>query len=546
MSPSRAWWARRLVAQRPVDAPRAGQRGLPRRLCFPGVGRERLERLPRLAEPLVELGQLRFLLDRRGGDEGRRVDVLERLPPLGDVVEVGQDLVELLLRDRVELVIVAAGAAQRQAEPDRRRRLHPVDRVLDEELVDDDAAFAVLAVVAVEGGGDALLARCAGQHVAGKLLDRELVERHVRVVGVDHPVAPAPHRPLAVGLVAVRVRVAGGVEPLHRHPLAVARRAEQPVDGLLVGVRGVVVEERGQLARGRRQPRQVQRRPPQQRRPVGLRGRRQALAFEPREDEAVDGVADPVPVADGRRRRALRRHERPVRLPLGALVDPEADGLDLVVRERVGAARHPFRRVDGRDAVQEQAPVRVAGHHDRPAEPRAVGQRPVLDVEPQAALPASLVRPVATEAVAGQDRPHLASEVDHALGRRRGRRCGRRRGVRQLRAPVRAAVDPAAHGFDRVFAQRLSQRGGRHAPHAVGGDQPLEQRARLRVAGDDMGGEERVGVEPQLRLPGSLVRPVATEAGVGEERPHVADVVGRLRGPLCRCAGGGGDCGLAA
>ena len=32
------------------------------------------------------------------------------------------------------------------------------------------------------------------QHVAGDLLDRELVERHVAVEGVDHPVAVLPHR----------------------------------------------------------------------------------------------------------------------------------------------------------------------------------------------------------------------------------------------------------------------------------------------------------------------------------------------------------------
>ena len=145
-----------IVAECPVDAARAGERGLPRHLRLGGVGRQRVERLARLADPGIELGQLGLLLDRRRRDERRRVDVLERLAPLGNVVEVGQDLVELLLRERVELVVVAAGATERQAEPDRRRRLDAVYRVLDEELVDDDAPLAVLAVVAVEGGGDAL------------------------------------------------------------------------------------------------------------------------------------------------------------------------------------------------------------------------------------------------------------------------------------------------------------------------------------------------------------------------------------------------------
>ena len=184
-----------LVAQDPVDRPGARQRALP---LGPRVGRlglEARELLPGRGELLVELGQLGEVRLGRRGDERRRVEVLERLraqaaqvAALGDVVEVGVDLVELLLRDRVELVVVAARAAQRQPHPHRARRRHPIDHVLDQELLGDDAALAVLAVVAVEGGGDSLLEGGVGEHVAGDLLDGELIERHVVVVGVDHPV----------------------------------------------------------------------------------------------------------------------------------------------------------------------------------------------------------------------------------------------------------------------------------------------------------------------------------------------------------------------
>ena len=196
------------VAEVPVDRPRPLERGLPL-----GPGRRRLgveggQRRPRLGELGVQLVELGLLLAGGGGDQGRGVHVLEALAPLGDVVEVRHDLVELLLGDRVELVVVAAGAAQGQAHPHGAGGRHAVDAVLGEELVDDDAALAVQAVVAVERGGDALLEGRAGQHVARELLDGEPVERHVGVVGVDDPVAPAPHRPLAVGLIAVGVGVA--------------------------------------------------------------------------------------------------------------------------------------------------------------------------------------------------------------------------------------------------------------------------------------------------------------------------------------------------
>ena len=60
----------------------------------------------------------------------------------------------------------------------------------------------------------------------------ELVERLVAVEGGDHPVAPGPHGPGEVVLVAVGVGVAGRVEPVHGHALAVARRGQQAIDQL--------------------------------------------------------------------------------------------------------------------------------------------------------------------------------------------------------------------------------------------------------------------------------------------------------------------------
>ena len=63
---------------------------------------------------------------------------------------------------------------------------------------------------------------------------------------------------LAVDVIAVRVGVAGGVEPGHRHPLAVVRRVQQAIDALLVGVGRLVGEERVDLGRRRRQAGQVE------------------------------------------------------------------------------------------------------------------------------------------------------------------------------------------------------------------------------------------------------------------------------------------------
>ena len=534
-----------LVAQHPVDAPRVGERAFPRAAGVRRVGLEARERLARLGDLGVEPAQLGELIVGGGGDHRRRVAVLERLAPLGHVVEVGEDLVELLLRDGVELVVVAAGAPQGQAHPHRPRRRHPVDHVLDQELLGDDAALAVLAVVPVEGGGDALLEGRVRHQVARDLLDGELVERHVRVVGVDDPVAVAPHRPLGVGLIAARVGVAGRVEPVDGHPLAVGGRPQHAVDGVLEGVGRVVVEERAQVGLERRQAGQVEARPAQQRRPVGLARRRQPVGLEPPEHEVVDGVARPLGVGHRRHGGPLGRGERPVRLPLGPLVDPQPQGLDLVRAQRVlvGARHdrgvqaqpvgHAHHRVGGAHPVDEQAVGGVAGHDDRPAELAAFREGPIRDVEPQAALAPLPVGPVAREAVLGQDRPDLAGEVDDALGH------GRHVGLGELGAPRGAAVDPPAHEVDLLVGERPPRRRRGHLHDLVGAGQPLEQRARLGVAGHDDPVDERVGVEPQIGLPRALARAVTGEARPGQHGPDVPVVLERLvRGLLRR---GGAD-----
>ena len=113
----------------------------------------------------------------RGGGEPRRL--LDADGGLLHVGEEGGEAVELAGRERVELVVVALGAAHGRAQPDRRDVAHPVGGVLGHVLLGLAAALLGRLEQPVVARGDPRLVGRRGQQVAGELLDREPVERLV-------------------------------------------------------------------------------------------------------------------------------------------------------------------------------------------------------------------------------------------------------------------------------------------------------------------------------------------------------------------------------
>ena len=226
-----------------------------------------------------------------------QVCVLRKMPGERVVVALG---------DRVELVVVAAGAGDRQPEEGARGRLDLlVDHVQDE-------LPAVLGVVGLaaegeEAGRDDLLGPLAvvlgREQVAGDLLADELVVRLVGVERGDHPVAVAPGLGIGEVRLAARLGEPGHVEPVPAPALAEAGRGEQPIDDLGEGVGRVVGEERVELLGRGRQADEVERHPAEQPRPVGVGDRGEPSGFERREEEAVDVAARPVRLLHRRRRR---------------------------------------------------------------------------------------------------------------------------------------------------------------------------------------------------------------------------------------------------
>ena len=193
--------------------------------------RQRLNDLAHFLQP-----QLQFGIDDLDNRRWRQ-RLVRNLPLLCYAVEERKHAIEFLLGKRIVLVVVATGAAHRQAQPNSAGRFHAVRHVLHPPFLVNAAAFLIDSVVAIETRSEPLFERRIGKHIAGQLFDRELIERQVAVERLDHPVAPRPHGPVIVPLVAMAVRVASRVEPGQRHAFAIVRAFKHPVYNLRVGVR---------------------------------------------------------------------------------------------------------------------------------------------------------------------------------------------------------------------------------------------------------------------------------------------------------------------
>jgi hypothetical protein len=347
-------------------------------------------------------------------------------------------------RDGVVLVVVAAGAAERQAEEGRDGRdRHVVELVVPEpELL---LLHGHVQLLGLRGRQEARGRQCLGVVglvlVARDLPPHEGRVRQVVVEGADHEVAVVVGgRPVGVRLQPVAVGVAGDVQPVPAPALAVVPAGQEPIDEPLVGVGCGVLDERPHLLRGRGQADQVEIDPSNQGPPVGRGVRADVLCFEGGEHEPIDRVATPALVIHARGIDGADRPVGPVPPvlgvddhlaptgpgrrrdlpPVGPLVDPGPKDAGLVASERVGAERHPLPFVVRFDATDQLALVGLA-RRDRPLSRIRGAECAGPQVEPQAAL--LLLRTVARPAGTRQDRSDISGEVHAFLVRRRRPGC---------------------------------------------------------------------------------------------------------------------------
>ena len=217
-------------------------------------------------------------------------------PALLGVPEEGRHRIKILLADRVELVIVACRAVGGEPEPHPRRGGDPVVGVVREVFLFDGTALVGGHVAPVEPGGDLLLFAGPGQQVPGDLLHGEPVEGQVAIEGPDDPIAVGPHLAVVVEVQAVRVGVAGGIEPIAGAVLTPLGRVHEAIDPALVGVGARVADELFHPFGPRRQTGEVEGGAPREAPTVGLGIGLEPLGFEPGQNERIQPTTNPASI----------------------------------------------------------------------------------------------------------------------------------------------------------------------------------------------------------------------------------------------------------
>ena len=161
-------------------------------------------------------------------------------------------MIELALRDRIELVVVTDRATDCQSEPHGSDRFGSIHRISHADLVVDRTTFAGRDVAAIETRCDPLFHRRVRQQVTGELLDRELIEGDVPIERSDDPITIRPERSFVIEMQPVRVAISCRVQPVPREMLAVPSRAKQSLDQFVVRFGRLIRDEGIDFGRSRR------------------------------------------------------------------------------------------------------------------------------------------------------------------------------------------------------------------------------------------------------------------------------------------------------
>ena len=323
----------------------------------------------------------------------------------------------------IEFVIVALGAADGLAEPDRAHCAHAIREITRLVILGLGTAFFRGEQQAVETGGDFLFLRGVGQEIARELFAGELVKAFVVVEGADDVVAIRPDVARGVGVISDGIGKPHDIEPANRHALTVLGRGHQAVDQFLVGIGRCVLFERVDFLRFGRKAGQIKIQAAGQRAAIGRSHGFEAQRTQACAHQGIDRFRSGWDLGFN------RGQVSPVPLILRALGDPTPDqfllrGGEGLVRLR---RRHLFIRIGAEQPAHDFAILGFAGDQRHFAGFGLLDGR-IAQVQTQTALDLLRVGPMAGKAIVRQDGPDIAVEIDLRGGLNR-------RGGEQTQAP---------------------------------------------------------------------------------------------------------------
>ncbi len=331
---------------------------------------------------------------------------------VAELIEEREELVVVLLGDRIELVIVALSAGHGQAEKHLAGGLDPIDGVDGEVLLGNGAALMSDHVIAVEAGGDALRLGGVGHQVTGQLLNDKLVEGQVVVVGLDHPVAPQPHVTTAIDGKSVGVGVARLIHPRHRHALAEVRRCQQTTNRVLPRIFAmlrIVSDKCPHVLGGWRQSSEIESQSPDQSSRFSLRRGFHPFFLQSGEDKGINLI---LPGFELRNDRSNRRIVSPVAFILGSFFDPAFEKVLLIFRqyEVRFRRRHQLVIILGNDTPPCLAFLKISrGNRNYSTQ---VSSGTFERIETKIGFATVFVRPVAVKAGFRKDRANITIKLD--------------------------------------------------------------------------------------------------------------------------------------
>ena len=272
----------------------------------PALGQAGDERLLERREPGLQTGFPRLLgrdsplVSRLIGRITDRRVVAVALAVRRNVAEKREHRVVVLRRYGIDLVVVAAGAADCQAE----ERLGGGPQDVVEIIVASQLAirrFVVPNTEPIEAGGRDAVGVAIRKLVASQLLHDETVVRLVLVEGANDVVAVFPNQILpAVPLVAVCLGEANKVEPMPPPLFAIPIRGQQLVDDFLERALRRVGKEHRDLLLRRGQPGQVVTSPPNEHTLTRRGAWLQAGFLQPVVNKGIDSICLPDSIIDPR------------------------------------------------------------------------------------------------------------------------------------------------------------------------------------------------------------------------------------------------------